>query len=118
MELLKTRGATQEVVDLLRQSACGWQGVSPLVCCPSVNVKTESTDKPEYRDGQLDITSPENTGSVLPQYPDCGFSNISNYRVVNGVNASLGKAYLLCISRSLWHFVNKKHLKDNVFFVR
>ncbi|KAF2883808.1 hypothetical protein ILUMI_22394 [Ignelater luminosus] len=91
IELLKTQGGTPEVVYFLRQSGCGWQDESPLVCCPSVNVKTESTDRPETRDRQLDVTSPGDTGTVLPQFPNCGFTNVSNWRVVNGANASLGE---------------------------
>jgi len=90
--LLRSQGATPEVASLLRQSACGWGGNYPLVCCPQLLNKAGSTERIDINTPQLpESTSPRYSGVTLPRPPYCGYNNISKTRVVNGVPAQLGE---------------------------
>ncbi|KAL3290209.1 hypothetical protein HHI36_023568 [Cryptolaemus montrouzieri] len=84
------------VVALLRKSVCGYEGNTPLVWCPAQRAKTPDTNNnfvdpvtsaPQYESTTEQIT--RNAG--LLRKPNCGFSNITNSRIVGGVPAKLGE---------------------------
>ncbi|KAK9889211.1 hypothetical protein WA026_004490 [Henosepilachna vigintioctopunctata] len=101
LTLLRTQSSNPRVVALLRNSVCEYRGNVPIVCCPSVRAKNEDfnsnngivTDEP-YREPQPQPQpqpQPSLRNAGLLRKPECGFSNITNSRVVGGVPAKLGE---------------------------
>ncbi|KAJ3653953.1 hypothetical protein Zmor_013173 [Zophobas morio] len=81
LNLLLTQSNNKTVRNYLRSSVCENNGRNPVVCCPL------------QRSGiQNDNNAPSNPGSVrLPRSPNCGFSNTTTPRIINGVPAKLGE---------------------------
>lgn len=113
LNILQKQGLTQALTTYLRKSACGYNGRDPLVCCPIVETgrgRQAQTSRPivAFPDSPRPITEAptrptpppteattesriRNRGYSLPKAPECGYTNISNTRVVGGVDASLGE---------------------------
>ncbi|KAJ8953228.1 hypothetical protein NQ318_015807 [Aromia moschata] len=102
IQMLKTQSGDPAVREYLRSSTCGYEGSTPMVCCPQSTVKSD----PDVKEGrEIDDSSDENTTTEgpkepaeqpLPNVPDCGFSNVTNARVVGGQPAAAN-------FRGLWH---------------
>lgn len=90
--------ANAYAISFLQNSTCGFDGIYPLVCCPS---------NPGQANGNTDSSSstvPDSLGKYpIPKGPQCGLTNIVyNNKVVNGDPARLGK-FLIIIIISLFN---------------
>nr|CAD7443511.1 unnamed protein product [Timema bartmani] len=87
LSLLRSNRQQPGVAQFLRGSACGYDGFDPKVCCIDTTSRVEEggggTTPPP---APLPIVK----GGALPQYPQCGFSNISSQRIVGGYPSKLG----------------------------
>lgn len=115
LDLLRTRK-----YEYLRNLTCGFAGQIPLVCCKQFgrNIPDISTDgsevPPEVTSPKTPstVTSPKTPptvstvsttstteaaklGSRLLTPPNCGFSNITNYKVVGGIPAKPRKSFFI-----------------------
>ncbi|XP_048504823.1 venom protease-like isoform X2 [Athalia rosae] len=69
--------------NFLRSSVCGYDGFDPRVCCPR--------DSGDESDKENELTTQRQTAAYGPLYPEqCGYSNTTHTRVVNGLPAKLG----------------------------
>lgn len=114
--MLETQRQNSTVVTFLRNSACGYEGRNPKVCCPLDNEPTRPTNNHQTletttsRLGGSNSNRPNNrpnTGSSnnnnnnnynenvssikLPSQSTCGKTNTSHIRIVGGNPADLGK---------------------------
>ncbi|RZB77536.1 venom protease-like [Asbolus verrucosus] len=91
MDLLVTQSNNPRVRTYLRASTCGYLGQTPMVCCPQP--KTRNVDPIILSNTTQNPQSAKETNTVitLPKKPQCGFSNVSNPRIVNGIPAKLGE---------------------------
>jgi hypothetical protein len=94
LNLLLTQNRNNTIRQYLRASVCEYRQRTAIVCCPqqrATNVETTPTAE-QVRNVET-TTSQSQTGgsSKLPKSPDCGFSNVTIPRIVNGVPAKLGE---------------------------
>lgn len=90
LNLLITQSNNPEVRNFLKSSRCN--SVKPVrVCCPQPKPKYVglTTNSPNTNNKPTPNTG--NALSKLPKSPKCGFSNVTNPRIVNGIPAKLGK---------------------------
>ncbi|XP_050679526.1 venom protease-like isoform X2 [Leptidea sinapis] len=102
---LLQQGVTSNVVRMLRQSACGFEGNDPKVCCPLPGIpevpptQAPITPEPTPAPAPEEPEDPKAAGKTavdsdylpaLPVAPECGVSNASLSRVVGGIDAKLG----------------------------
>lgn len=105
--LLRTRN-----IALLQQLTCGFSGQNPLVCCKqlgrNVNDNTDRNPAGEVETNP-DVTSPKPQTPITESFsritepiqqengllrpPNCGFTNITNYKVVGGSPAKAREFY-------------------------
>jgi len=96
LNLLLTQSNNPQVRTYLRASTCGYIGRTPMVCCPQPKTRNvdpiilSSTTTQTSPTGETTKAPPIDTPQ-LPRVPDCGFSNITNPRIVNGIPAKLGE---------------------------
>lgn len=91
LDMLLTKSSDPTVKTYLRSSVCGYFGKDPLVCCP----------KPKVKNITPNPTNPsEFVSETLPLKPNCGFSNVTNQRIVNGIDVKLGKFFLKTIKNN------------------
>lgn len=97
IDLLRTQNSNPEVRTYLRSSACGYVGKTPMVCCPQITSKSTPTFLEEIGnsdnlgdDDSSEGKSNETTATLLSP-PDCGYSNVSNPKVVGGIPAAVGE---------------------------
>lgn len=109
VNLLRTQSNNPDVRSYLVRSTCGYQGTTPMVCCP----QSAGTTSRRPTEPQVVITEPPTppptTPSTLPpssteanngdneavvrsflEAPQCGGNNISTSRIVGGVDAQKG----------------------------
>ncbi|RZC35862.1 Trypsin and/or DUF316 domain containing protein, partial [Asbolus verrucosus] len=72
-----TQSNNAQIRNFLKDSACGYDRQTPMVCCPQQSNVTPKTQN-------------ENDAK-LPKSPNCGFSNVTIPRIINGVPAKLGE---------------------------
>ncbi|BES99513.1 serine protease [Nesidiocoris tenuis] len=95
LDLLRASSNDPKVVEYLRNSQCGRDSQSVLVCCPSQaqgdqpSVKPTVQPTPNRRDNEPGVRDPD-IPSNLPSPPQCGKSEVSHTRIVGGVPAQLG----------------------------
>nr|CAD7258178.1 unnamed protein product [Timema shepardi] len=88
LSLLRSNRQQPGVAQFLRGSACGYDGFDPKVCC------TDTTSRLEEGGGGTTpppVPLPSFKGGALPQYPQCGFSNVTSQRIVGGYPSKLGE---------------------------
>nr|CAD7196410.1 unnamed protein product [Timema douglasi] len=88
LSLLRSNRQQPGVAQFLRGSACGYDGFDPKVCC------TDTTSRLEEGGGGTTpppVPLPSFKGGALPQYPQCGFSNVTSQRIVGGYPSRLGE---------------------------
>ncbi|XP_065166029.1 venom protease-like [Atheta coriaria] len=109
IRLLRSQIQNPEVQNYLRRSTCGYEGTTPLVCCPQLESQFRTTTTTTTRRSVFDPTIPPQILPVFTEFPPdttpvdtreptlatklrpphCGVSKDSNTRVVGGVPANL-----------------------------
>ncbi|CAH1153664.1 unnamed protein product [Phaedon cochleariae] len=101
LRLLRTRSTDPDTAEYLRSSTCGYKGNIPMVCCPqavskSSLIEQQGNEAASNGNGGGEGASPNDIGKTIPETrarlldaPQCGFTNVTNYRVVGGVPAKL-----------------------------
>ncbi|KAJ8971378.1 hypothetical protein NQ317_008967 [Molorchus minor] len=93
IELLRTQSSNESVRNYLRTSTCGYEGTTPMVCCPQTTPKGDSNENTSAEStttkSEDDTRQGREKEAVLPISPECGFSNVTNSRVVGGMPAAL-----------------------------
>lgn len=105
VNLLRTQSNNPDVRNYLVRSTCGYQGTTPMVCCPQ-NAATTSrrpteppvTDPPTQPPTSPPVSSTETSNGgdneavvrTLMGPPHCGVNTMSVSRIVGGVDAQLG----------------------------
>lgn len=85
-------------ISFLQNSTCGFDGIYPLVCCPTNPGQTNSNTDSSTT-SIVPVTVPDSSGKYpIPKGPQCGLSNIVyNNKVVNGDPARLGKLLIIIL---------------------
>lgn len=98
--LLETQRKNNTVLAYLRNSACGYEGRDPKVCCPLEDepivptTGVTSTNRPVTSNNNNNNNNNNGEDQVLsnklPSQSTCGRTNTSHIRIVGGNPADLG----------------------------
>jgi transmembrane serine protease 9 len=92
LNLLRQQRQDADVANFLRNSACGYEGTYPKVCC--AGVETRTTEAPPENSQR----APVREAVRLPDLTECGIvgPEVKDIRVVGGYPAELGKCSDCC----------------------
>lgn len=84
VRLLRISRQDPDIVNYITGSTCGYEGSDPRVCCPESNDVDNN-----QQNTTIDNSNSNNEVRYRINSKECGYSNVTNFRIVGGIPAKL-----------------------------